>query len=88
MPHVAFDYPSSRRFLRRDEAAKYLRNVYGLRMSESTLAKLAVYGNGPRFYKPSRRLVLYAIEELDAYAQRRLGRLRSSTSDEPEEVRA
>ena len=58
------------RYLSRQQAAEYLGVI-----TPATLAKLAVVGGGPRFYKLRRR-VGYTIEDLDAWAQARL-----STSD-------
>ena len=59
-----------RQYLSRKEAAAYL-NV----IAEATLAKLAVIGGGPRFYKLGRR-VGYKIQDLDSWAK-----ARTSTSD-------
>ena len=42
------------KFLRRGEASKYLGNTYALQISQSYLAKLAVGGGGPKFYKAGR----------------------------------
>ncbi len=61
---------SLRKYLSRKEAAEYLGVI-----SPATLAKYAVIGGGPRFYKLSSR-VGYTIEDLDAWAQ-----ARTSTSD-------
>lgn len=55
------------------EAAEYLRS------SVSTLAKLRVYGGGPRFTRLG-RAVRYSRAELDAYMAARISR---STSDKP-----
>ncbi len=59
------------RFLRTEQVAEY----FGIAVS--TLEKLRVSGNGPRFIKFGRR-VLYAVADLDAYVE---ARQRSSTSD-------
>ncbi len=59
-----------RKYLSRKEAAEYLGVI-----SAPTLAKYAVNGGGPRFYKLSSK-VGYTIEDLDAWAQ-----ARTSTSD-------
>jgi hypothetical protein len=66
--------------LSRVEAAQYLLLQHGLTIAASTLAKLASVGGGPPFHKagPS---PLYPKNALDAWATQRLGRLRSSTSD-------
>ncbi len=55
------------------EAATYLRT------STSTLAKLRVYGGGPRFARWG-RAIRYRREDLDAYMAARLVR---STSEQP-----
>lgn len=52
------------RYLTNDEAADYLR------LSPRTLEKMRVIGGGPRFRKFGRR-VMYAIADLDAWADRR-----------------
>lgn len=51
------------RFLNNDEAAAYLR------LSPRTLEKQRVVGGGPRFRKFGRR-VMYAVADLDAWADR------------------
>ena len=62
-------------FLNAKEAAEYL----GLK--PNTLAKMRVYGNGPKFRKHGFR-VLYAIDDLIAWSE---GTRRSSTSEPPRE---
>ena len=52
------------RFLTPKEAATFLR------LSVRTLAKHRVYGGGPRFYKFGRK-ILYAIDDLEAWANAR-----------------
>jgi hypothetical protein len=54
----------SPRYLTNDEAAAYLR------LSPRTLEKQRVIGGGPRFRKFGRR-VMYAIADLDAWADAR-----------------
>ncbi len=67
-----------RKYLSRKQAAEYLGVI-----SAPTLAKYAVIGGGPRFYKLSSR-VGYTIPDLDAWAQ-----AQTSTSDPgPEPVAA
>ncbi|MEX0344377.1 MAG: helix-turn-helix transcriptional regulator [Rhizobiaceae bacterium] len=58
-------------FLNTKQAAEYL----GLR--PNTLAKMRVYGNGPKFRKHGFR-VLYSIDELNAWSE---ASSRSSTSE-------
>jgi len=53
----------SKAILRPPEAARYL----GL--SESTLAKQRLRGDGPRYVKLGSRAVGYSINELDAYLE-------------------
>lgn len=64
----------SNKNMRPPEAAAYLR------MGASTLAKLRRYGGGPRFAKLGRRLVLYAVADLDAWLSDRLVRSTSEYS--------
>lgn len=66
----------------RREASEYLFEVHGIRMSESTLAKRAVTGGGPAFYKDGPFVVHDRDEHLDPFAAQRLGRARTSTSDQ------
>jgi hypothetical protein len=68
------------RLLRRKEAARYLQQTYGIPISMQTMAKLAVVGGGPLFFKAG-RFPLYAIVDLDAWARLKLGPKRRSTSD-------
>lgn len=69
-----------KRNLRRTEASDYLREVYGIRCAPATLAKMVTTGTGPRYYKFNRS-PLYPVDELAAWARRRLGPLHSSSSD-------
>lgn len=67
--------------LRRGEAARYLREVHGIPVQAATLAKWhSVGSDGPPAYRAG-RTPLYPVVELDAWATRRLGQLRTSTSD-------
>lgn len=66
--------------MRRREASAYLLEMHGISLMPATLAKLAVVGGGPRF-RTDGRFPLYELQELDAFAEARLGPLRSSTSD-------
>jgi hypothetical protein len=56
----------SMRFIRRPEAARYLKDKYGFGASR-TLAKGVVTGDTPVFHKAG-RIVLYTREALDAWA--------------------
>lgn len=68
------DHPNfqNKAILRPPEAALYI----GL--SESTLAKQRLRGDGPRYVKLGSRAVGYSINELDAYLE---ACTRSSTSE-------
>lgn len=67
--------------LRRSDASRYLLLVHGIPISSATLAKwFCVSSDGPKAYVAG-RIPLYPREELDAWAARRLGPLRTSTSD-------
>ncbi|MGP9814433.1 hypothetical protein ACTZWT_23215 [Rhodopseudomonas sp. NSM] len=68
--------------LRRESAAEYLRERYGLRCSATTLKKYATAGGGPRFHRVN-RTALYPIAELDRWAVQKLGPLRARASDRP-----
>jgi hypothetical protein len=67
--------------LRRSEASRYLQDVYGLNLAPATLAKIfSQRADGPPAYRAG-RVPLYPRDGLDAWAVKRLGRLRTSTSD-------
>lgn len=66
-------------YLRRADAAAYLQERYGVG-SIDRLAKLAVYGGGPKFRKLGRYPV-YTAEDLDEWAQSRMSPPVSSTSE-------
>jgi hypothetical protein len=68
--------------MRRKLASEYLLSIHGIQLSLATLAKLAVIGGGPPF-RLDGRFPLYDRDDLDAFATRRLGPLRNSTSDRP-----
>ena len=61
---AAPDRTKTARYLNNDEAATFLR------LSPRTLEKQRVIGGGPRFRKFGRR-VLYALEDLEAWANAR-----------------
>lgn len=67
------------KYLRRKAAAAYVVTTWGIPCSGNWLAKLAVVGGGP-VYRKAGRYPLYAIEDLDAWAQARIGARRRSTS--------
>jgi len=68
------------RYLRREEAARYIQTVYAFSCSRQWLAKLAVVGGGP-VYRKAGRTPIYAPEDLDAWASARIGRPQRSSSD-------
>jgi hypothetical protein len=72
--------PKSKRLLRRNQAAEYVRNKYGLPCSSSWLAKLASLGGGPAFRKAS-RFPLYDEADLDTWAQSKIGPRVLSTAE-------
>ncbi len=66
--------------LRRKEASQYLDWKFGINIAPATLAKMASVGGGPRYHKFG-RVPLYPLSELNDWAEQRLGRLLSSSSD-------
>ncbi|MCW2286218.1 hypothetical protein M2323_004043 [Rhodoblastus acidophilus] len=67
-------------YLRRQQAAEYLKGRYGFGAAR-TLAKLAVVGGGPEIFYAGPRTPLYTEEKLDAWAQSKIGRPVRSTSE-------
>jgi hypothetical protein len=67
-------------YLSRRLAAKYVRDTFGLRCTEKWLAKLAVTGGGPHYWKDG-RAVVYRSEALDAWAHKRITGPVSSSTD-------
>jgi len=61
----------SARLFRRADAAEYVRSRYGFPCSKQWLAKLATTGGGPVYMKAG-KFPVYAVEDLDAWAQARL----------------
>jgi hypothetical protein len=76
------------KLMRRPEAARYIREKYGQRMSPQTLARMAVDGSGPAMCKLLNGDVTYTPAALDAWAQARVlaGTFRS-TAEMPGEYR-
>lgn len=72
--------PSMAKFLRRRQAAAYVREKYNVPCSENWLAKLAVVGGGPTFRKCG-RVPLYIEHDLDRWVIDRIGPKLSSTSE-------
>ncbi len=65
--------------LRRTEAAEFLKANYGFG-SAQTLAKWATTGGGPPFHKMG-RMVLYDLDKLKSWAEKKMGVLHLSTSE-------
>jgi hypothetical protein len=65
--------------MRRAEAARYIRETYGIPCVATTLAKYACIGNGPVFRKAG-KFPLYSRDDLDTWARSRLGEPVQSTS--------
>lgn len=70
---------ASRPHLRRKEASAYLNNTFGIPCAVATLAKLATVGGGPSITYFG-RIPLYAVEDLDSWAARKLGEPVGSTA--------
>jgi hypothetical protein len=66
--------------MRRADAARYIRETYGIPCVPTTLAKHAVVGGGPAFRKAG-KFPIYSRDDLDAWANARLGKLVHSTSE-------
>lgn len=66
--------------MRRAEAADYLRGAHGLPCAPATLAKYACIGGGPAFRKAG-KFPIYSRDDLDAWAEQRLGKLVRTTSE-------
>ena len=67
------------RRMRRADASHYLREAHGLSFAPSTLAKMAVVGGGPA-YRKAGNVPLYDPADLDAWADTKLSKLVTSTS--------
>jgi hypothetical protein len=68
-------------YLRRREAAKYVRERWGIPCATLTLAKIAcISSDGPEMHYAG-RIPLYTIEALDTWALQKIGPSRRSTSD-------
>jgi hypothetical protein len=67
-------------YLRRADAARYIRETYAIPCVPQTLAKYACTGDGPAFRKAG-KFPIYSRDDLDAWARSRLGMLVRSTSE-------
>jgi len=65
--------------MRRADAARYIRETYGIPCVATTLAKYACTGNGPVFRKAG-KFPIYSCDDLDAWARSRLSDPVQSTS--------
>lgn len=72
--------PQRGRCFRRQEAAVYLKEIYGIHCAPRTLAKLAVIGGGPEMQYAG-RFPLYSEDSLDRYAKKKLSPPVASTSE-------
>lgn len=68
------------RLLRRQKAAQYVKEKWGVPCAPKTLAKLAVVGGGPPFVRYG-RVPLSDIESLDNWVRSKLSRQFKSTSE-------
>lgn len=66
-------------YLRRHEAARYVREHYGVPCSTQWLAKLVTVGGGPLYCKAG-KYPIYTVEDLDTWIQSRVTGLRASSS--------
>lgn len=66
--------------MRRKDAVVYLRDTHGIPIALSTLEKMATNGGGPSITYFG-RIPLYDVEQLDAWATRRLSSPVASTSE-------
>jgi hypothetical protein len=67
-------------YLRRADAARYIREAHAIPCAPTTLAKYAVLGGGPAFRKAG-KFPIYSRDDLDAWASQRLSALVRSTSE-------
>ena len=67
-----------KQYLTRGQASEYCLRK-GLPVSPKTLAQYACVGGGPKFRKFGTMRVIYKIEDLDEWIERRLSKIFSST---------
>ena len=80
------DHPST--YLRRDDAAAYIRQKHKINCTAGYLAKLASAGGGPIFHRLHSRWALYTEEDLDNWALSRISGPLRKASDIPSRTRA
>lgn len=67
------------RYISREEAAQYLTEQRGLKVSKNTLQKWVTTGGGPAYRRFGKRAV-YLIDDLNDWAERKLSAPRLSSS--------
>jgi hypothetical protein len=70
-------------YLRRDDAAAYVRQKHKISCTAGYLAKLASVGGGPVFHRLHNRWAVYTEEDLDSWALSRISRPMRKASDLP-----
>lgn len=68
-------------YLRRDEAARYVRERWGVPCATRTLAKLACISSDGPVFRRAGRFPIYAIPDLDAWARKKISPPMRSNSD-------
>jgi hypothetical protein len=87
-PRLTDALPTDGPNYRRHDAARYLRDTYGIQVQPSTMAKwFCTKSDGPRAFVAG-RFPLHPKAELDRWATQKLGPLRSSTSDAGQPIAA
>jgi hypothetical protein len=66
--------------MRRADAARYIREAHGIPCAPATLAKYACIGGGAAFTKFN-QAPIYSRDDLDAWAENRLGKRVHTTSE-------
>lgn len=69
------------KYMRRDQAAEYVKETWSQPCSRSLLAQLAMSGQGPVF-RLAGRFPVYTESDLDDWARSRISAPRRSTSSE------
>ncbi len=69
------------KFLNREEAARYLTEDLGLKVTKNTLQKWVTVGGGPAYRRFGNRAV-YLIHDLKEWAERKLSSPRCSSIDQ------
>jgi hypothetical protein len=75
-------------YLRRDDAAAYIRQKHNISCTAGYLAKLASIGGGPVFHRLHNRWALYTQQDLDTWALSRISGPLRKASDEPSAIQA